>query len=66
MSAWFVVLAAALATYLLRVSMVVAFAGRPLPAPLDRHLSLTAPAVLAAIVANSLFCLLYTSPSPRD
>ena len=55
MSTWLIVLAAAGASYLLRISMVVALAGRSLPSRLERQISLMGPAVLAAIVANSLF-----------
>ncbi|HEY6531877.1 MAG TPA: AzlD domain-containing protein [Acidimicrobiales bacterium] len=55
MTAWAVLFAAAAATYLLRISMVVALAGRSVPARVERRLSVMGPAVLAAIVANSLF-----------
>ena len=55
MTTWLVVLAAAAASYLLRISMVVALAGRELPARIERNLTFLGPSVMAAIVANSLF-----------
>lgn len=55
MTTWIAVLGAATATYLLRISMVVVLAGRPLPAACEHHLRLAGPAVLAAVVASALF-----------
>ncbi len=55
MTTWFVVLAAAASTYLVRISMVVVFHRRSLPDGFERVLSLASPAVLAAVVANALF-----------
>lgn len=55
MTTWLVVVAAAVATYLIRISMVVVYNRRSLPAGFERMLSLAAPAVLAAVAANSLF-----------
>ena len=44
--------------------MVVALAGRSLPTRLERKLSVMGPAVLAAIVANSLFVRHGTPAAP--
>lgn len=62
MTVWLVVLAAAAASYLLRISMVVVLGTRALPARLEHHLTFLGPSVLAAIVANSLF-VRHGSPS---
>ncbi|MEM7287655.1 MAG: AzlD domain-containing protein [Actinomycetota bacterium] len=42
-------------TFLMRASLVTALAGVTIPARVERTLRLVAPAVLAAIVAQSLF-----------
>jgi branched-subunit amino acid transport protein len=52
---WLVVIAGAAATYLVRISMVVVFHGRAVPASIERSLALALPAVLAAVAANGLF-----------
>ena len=54
MSTWLVVLAASAATYLIRVSMVVAFHRRRLPARLEGALSYAGPAVLASLVTAAV------------
>ncbi len=47
-------LAAAIGTYLIRISGIVFLGGRQLPARVMRSLRLIAPAAMAAIIANSL------------
>jgi branched-subunit amino acid transport protein len=54
MSTWTAILAAALATYLVRSSMVVAFHGRTVPPRLESALRLAGPAVLAAVIATTI------------
>ena len=55
MSTFLVFVAAAAASYALRVSMVVSGASRRLPAGWLARLSLVTPVVLSAIVARALF-----------
>ena len=55
MTTWLVVAGAALVTYLIRISMVVVFHQRELPASVEPVLSLATPAVLAGVVAGALF-----------
>jgi branched-subunit amino acid transport protein len=61
---WLVILVAALCTYLLRVSMVVALDRRPLPDRVANRLRLGAPAVLAAVVTASLFTSSHSLRAP--
>lgn len=51
----FIVLAAALGTYLLRASMVTLLADVTIPQRVEQALGLVAPAVLAGLVAQTLF-----------
>jgi branched-subunit amino acid transport protein len=55
MTAWTVILAVGLGTYMLRLSMFVLLAGRTLPAWTTTPMSLVAPAAVAALVATMLF-----------
>jgi branched-subunit amino acid transport protein len=61
-SAWLVIAGVAVGTYALRVSMVVALAGRELPAWTDRPMRLVGPAAVAALVAM----MLLVSDGSRD
>lgn len=54
MSTWFVIVAIAAGTYLLRASMFVAFGGRAFPAWTERPMALVAPAAVAALVSSTL------------
>ena len=54
MSTWVILGVAAVCTYFLRISMIVAFAGREVPEGLERHLRLATPAVLSAVLATSV------------
>jgi branched-subunit amino acid transport protein len=54
MTTWLVVLVASLATYLVRISMVVVFHERSVPAWMESVLALAGPAVLAAIVGAAV------------
>lgn len=53
MTAWIVVLSAALCTYLLRASALVTTSGGRLPRFLVRHIELIAPAALGALITAS-------------
>ena len=53
MTAWAVVLAAALCTYLLRASALVTISGGRLPRWIVRHVELVAPAALGALITAS-------------
>jgi branched-subunit amino acid transport protein len=54
MTTWVVVLAAGVATYAVRISMVVVLQERPVPGWLEPVLALAGPAVLAAIVGAAV------------
>jgi branched-subunit amino acid transport protein len=53
MTAWTVVLAGALCTYLLRASALVVVDGGRLPTWIEQNVKLVAPAALGALVASS-------------
>lgn len=55
MTAWLVILAVGLGTYLFRVSMFVVFGDRALPAWTVTPTALVAPAAVAALTASLLF-----------
>lgn len=52
---WGLILALGAVTYLLRASFVALFSYVDVPAPVERHLHLVAPAVLAAVALPPLF-----------
>jgi len=54
MTAWFVVLAVGVGTYVLRVSMFVVLGARAIPPWAEPVLSLVAPAAVAALTASML------------
>jgi len=54
MSTWLVILACAATTYATRLSMVVVFHGRQIPARVHRALSVAGPAVLAALLGATV------------
>ena len=53
MTAWVVVLLAALCTYLLRASALVTISGGRLPKCIARHIDVVAPAALGALITAS-------------
>jgi branched-subunit amino acid transport protein len=65
MTTWLIVGAAAVASYLLRISMLVAFADRPVPPALARRLPLLGPAALGALVAGALTGGMPAGAGPR-
>ena len=54
MSPLAVIIVASVGTFALRASMLVALAGRPLPASVHARLALVGPAAIAALCATSL------------
>jgi branched-subunit amino acid transport protein len=52
---WALILVLAAVTYLLRVSFVALFSYIDVPEPVERHLHLVAPAVMAAVAVPPLF-----------
>ena len=54
MTAWLVVLAAAMGTYLFRASLLVGLAGRQLPQAVQSRIALAGPAAVATLVVSTV------------